>query len=93
MLKKEWGGLIDYMYIKYVLEKKAVERGFAFSNKAGKSRIRDIEIEIPAIRKNGSLIPDIRKQKELAIEYEEIYAIKDKIVQYLYGLNEISVEI
>ena len=93
MLKKEWEGLIDYTYIKYVLEKKAVECGFAFSNKAGKNRIGDIEIEIPAVRKNGNLIPDIHKQKELAKEYEEIYAIKDKIVQYLYGLTEISVKI
>ncbi len=93
ILRKKWEGVIDCMYIKYMLEKKAIERGFAFSNKAGKNRIRDIEIEIPASRKNGNLIPDIHKQRDLAIEYKEIYAIKDRIVQYLCGLNEITVEI
>ena len=93
ILKNEWIGLIDYMYVKYVLEKKAVERGFAFTNKAGKTRIKDIEIEIIAFKKNGHLIPDINKQKELAEEYKEIYEIKDQLVQYLQGLNEISVEI
>ena len=56
-------------------------------------KIKDIEIEIPAFKRNGDLIPDIKKQKELAKEYEEIYEIKDKLVQYLQGLNEISVEI
>jgi len=93
ILYDKWTGLIDYKYVKYVLEKKAVEQGFAFSNKAGKSRIKDIEIEIPAFKKKGDLIPDIKKQKELAKEYEEIYDIKDNLVQYLQGLNEISVEI
>ena len=93
ILKNQWVGLIDYMFIKYMIEKKAVERGFAFSNKAGKRRIKDIEIEIPAFRKNGKLIPDINKQKRLAKKHKEIYEIKDKLVQYLQGLNEISVEI
>ncbi len=93
ILYDKWVGLIDYTYVKYVLEKKAVEQGFAFSNKAGKSRIKDIEIEIPALKKNVDLNPDIKKQKELAGEYEEIYEIKDKLIQYLQGLNEISVEI
>lgn len=93
ILQDKWVGLIDYTYVKYCLEKKAVEQGFAFSNKAGKSRIKDIEIEIPAFKKNGDLIPNIKNQKELAKEYEEIYEIKDKVVQYLQGLNEITVDI
>ena len=93
ILRYKWMGLIDCTYVKYVLEEKAVEQGFAFSNKAGKSRIKDIEIEIPVFKKNGDSIPDIKKQKTLSKEYEEIYEIKDQIVQYLQGLNEISVEI
>jgi len=93
ILKHEWDGIIDCTYVKYVLEKKAVERGFAFSNKAGKSRISDIEIEIPAILKNGNLSPDIHQQRKLAKQYRDIYDIKDRVVQYLQGLSEIAVEI
>jgi hypothetical protein len=93
ILKEKWGNLIDEIYVKYILEKKAIERGFAFSNKGGKSRIKDIEIEIPAINRNSELIPDIKRQKDLVYEFEKIYNIKSNLIQYIQGLIDISVEI
>jgi len=93
ILHEKWKNIIDETYVKYILEKKAVERGFAFSNKAGKSKIEDIEIEIPAKKVDGQLIPDIEKQKLLAKEFGSLYDIKINLVQYLQGLSEVSVDI
>lgn len=93
ILKEKWKGLVDYEFVKYVLEEKAIEMGFAFSNKAGKTRIKDIEIEFPSIIENGINIPDINKQKQIAGKYRQAYVLKDNLIQYLQGLNDISVEI
>lgn len=93
ILKDEWVEIIDYLFVKYMLEKMSVEHGFGFSNKAGKTRIKNIEIQIPAIRKDGELIPDIEGQKKLADEYRKLHEIKESIVQHLQELIEIYVEI
>lgn len=93
ILQKRWEGLIDVNYVKYVLEKKSVEKGFMFSNKAGKTRIKDIEIEIPAKEELGVIIPDIKHQKELAIKYNELYEIKTQLHNELFNLYHTQVEI
>lgn len=93
ILKNRWKGKIDYLYVKYILEKKAVEKGFAFVNKAGKTRIRNIEIEIPAVEKNEVLIPYILEQKRLAKEYERAYKIKSNILNEIQKIYSTSVEI
>lgn len=79
--------------MKYILEKKAVEKGFMFTNKAGKSRIKSIEIEIPYKIEGKKSIPDFEKQKKLAEKYEQLYAIKDRLIQSLQGLQEIRISI
>ncbi len=90
ILQKRWEGLIDYEFVKYVLEEKAVENGFGFSRKAGKARIKDIEIEFPMVEKKGVIVPDIEEQKQLAKRYEDIYFLKSDFVnqlEKLVGLN------
>jgi len=91
ILKKKWEGLIDYTYVKYLLEQKVLELGFAYSNKAGKSRIRDISIEFPF--KKPDVLPDIDKQKAMVVKYSQAYTTKDNLIQYLQDLVSISVEI
>ncbi len=91
VLQKEWEGLIDYEYVKYVLEKKSVEAGFAFTNKAGKTRIKDIEIEFPALLNDNKIIPDIKKQIDLARRYRELYAIKQQLNDEILRLYQAKI--
>lgn len=94
VLKKKWEGLVDYTYVKYLLEQRVLELGFAYSNKAGKSRIRDIGIDLPPKRMNNAdVLPDINKQKEIVDKYNQAYVTKDSLIQYLQDLKNISVEI
>ncbi|MBA7579756.1 hypothetical protein ES708_21632 [subsurface metagenome] len=86
--------MVDYTYVKYLLEQRVLELGFAYSNKAGKSRIRDIGIDLPSKRiNNADVLPDISKQKEIVNKYNQAYITKDSLIQYLQDLNNISVEI
>ena len=93
ILKDIWKEKIDLNYVKYIMEIKAVEGGFSFSNKAGKTRIKDIEIEIPIKTQNGQTVPDIDKQKEIALTYEKIYGIKNTVIQALQDVHEVTVDI
>lgn len=91
ILQEKWDGLIDYDFIKYSLEEKAVESGFGFSNKAGKSRIKDIEISIPKVRENGKDAPNIIEQKKLAKKYKEMYSLKENFIERLEEIRELKV--
>lgn len=91
IIQKKWEGLIDYDFIKYALEEKAVESGFGFSNKAGKSRIKDIEINIPKTKKDTSCIPDIKEQEKLAKKYKEAYALKINFIEKLKEVQGLKV--
>lgn len=91
ILQKKWEGLIDYDFIKYSLEEKAVENGFGFSNKAGKTRIKDIEINLPKKQVSGIDMPDIDEQKRLAEKYEQAYVLKKDFVDKLQDMQELKV--
>ena len=93
VLKAKWENLIDYHYVKYVLEEKAVERGFEFSNKAGKSRISDIEIPIPVKISDGDKIPDMEKQIKLAKQYELMYSLKERFIQEIEKLGRYEMDL
>ncbi len=93
VLQERWIGLIDYQFIKYVLEEKAVESGFGFSRKAGKVRIKDIEIKVPQTTKDGRVIPDIEEQKKMAKKYQDIYSLKSDFTKQLSELLDLSVRI
>jgi hypothetical protein len=88
ILKPEWQNKIDLEYIKYILEEKAAERGFGYSNKAGKSRIGDIEIEIPV---SSSAEPNIEKQRQIAEEYRSAYLLKEQVVVEFTKLANLQV--
>lgn len=91
ILKEEWEGLIDYEFVKYVLEERAVENGFGFSRKAGKVRIKDLEIEFPIIERDGKSLPDLNEQKRLAERYREVYCLKEGFVAELEGLQGLNI--
>lgn len=89
-LKKEFENNIDLFYIRFVLENAIKERGFSFTNKLGKSKIKDIEITIP-LDKNRVI--SLTEQISLREKYEKIKLMKEKLSQEVYSLNEVIVEI
>src|SRR6185437_12884814 len=91
ILKKEWEGVIDYEFAKYVLEERAVESGFGFSRKAGKVRIKDLEIAFPVMEQNGKILPDLHEQKRLAEKYRQMYRLKVEFVAELQGLLGLNI--
>ena len=90
-LQEKWEGLIDYEYIKYSLEEKAVENGFSFSNKAGKARIKDIEISLPKTTEAGKILPDIKAQKRIAGKYREVISLRNGFINQLQKFRELRI--
>jgi hypothetical protein len=91
ILQEKYKNTVDYLYVKYVLEKEAVKKDLGFSNKAGKSRISDISIRIPLLPVGKGL--DLNKQKELASNYKKIEDIKEQISQELKAFDESVIEL
>lgn len=89
VLQKKWEGYIDYDFVKFSFEEKSVENGFGFSNKAGKSRIKDIQINFPKKIEDGVEVPDIEAQRKIADKYKNIYLLKDNFISYLQELEEV----
>jgi type I restriction enzyme M protein len=89
VLKEEWEGLLDYDYLKHILERKAIESGFTFANKAGKSRIKEIPIEIP-VDEAGNF--DLKKQQEIAEDYDRIDRIKKQLSESLEEVFGVEID-
>lgn len=87
IFRDEFKETIDSEYVKYLLEEKALEFGFQFSNKAGKSKIKDIEIPFP-VTKEGKL--NLERQMEISQKYKELEIIKSKLIGRLDGVIDSS---
>lgn len=74
-------------YVKIILEELALEYGFHYSHKAGKSRIADIPIPLPM---TPSSLPDIGKQKSIAEKYLQTVQVKDSILERLWDVIDAS---
>lgn len=90
ILFEEYKDKVDYMYLKYVIEKESTKRDLSFTNKAGKARISDIIVKIP-LDKNGQF--DLQKQKDLALNYKRIEDIKKQISEEMKSFNDSVVEL
>ncbi len=75
---------IDLIYLKYMIMSSKEFREFNFSNKAGKNKLKKVNIKIP-IRPDGSY--DLSKQKELAQKYKDI---EDKKKDLLDKIDELK---
>lgn len=80
VLKPKYQSCVDYEYVKFMLERKALESSFQFSNKAAKRRVKEISIPFPVLKGSSEMIPDIKAQKLIAKEYREIDEIKSKMI-------------
>lgn len=93
VLRPEWEESVDYHYVKHVVDREAVEAGAAYQNKPGKGRIKDLEIEIPARWENGTLVPDLDRQRTLAEMSKAIYTSQVQLVSALRELAATYVEV
>jgi len=89
-VKSEYKNMIDPLYFKYVLETKVKELGFGFTNKLGKTKLSKIEIPVPIDSKGN---PSPTEQVKIRNLYENIDLIKEKLIENLDELGEVSVEI
>ena len=88
IIKEEFKDKIDEEYIKYVIEKESIKYGFSFSNKAGKSRIKNIQIELP-LNEYGEI--DLLQQKEVSNRYNLYNGRLKKIVNDLQDLIDTKI--
>ncbi len=89
ILLDEWKGLLDHDYLKVVLEKRAIEAGFTFTNKAGKIYLKDIVIEIP-VDETGQV--DLKKQQEIANEHKRLDLIKKQLSENLEDIFGVEID-
>lgn len=73
----EYRDLLDMTYLKYEIEKEAKKKDFGFTNKAGKSKLKELILKIPVDKKGNY---SLSKQQEIAKKYEEIEAYKITII-------------
>lgn len=75
---------IDLDYLRFCISQSNELSNFGFSNKAGKSRLKEIQISIP-IRDDGEY--DIEEQKNIAERYRKIEEQKDALLSYVNTLK------
>ncbi|MFW2600904.1 N-6 DNA methylase [Aliarcobacter butzleri] len=77
-------------FLKYSIENEALKENFGFANKAGKSKLSNLKIEIP-ISENNKF--DLKTQIEIANKYQKIEDIKQMIILELEKIENIKIEI
>ncbi len=80
--------LIDLEYLRFCISQAKEITQFGFSNKAGKSRLKEIEIPIPL---NAEGIYDIEAQKSIAERYKKIEAQKSTLLSYQNKLKSVLI--
>jgi type I restriction-modification system DNA methylase subunit len=90
VLLPEYKDKVDINYLKYIIEKEFSKLSFSFNNKAGKGKIRHIEMPIP-VDKNGDF--DLSVQKEIAEKHQKTEQIKKDISEKLDKILNTVIEL
>ncbi|OGJ44132.1 hypothetical protein A2272_06055 [Candidatus Peregrinibacteria bacterium RIFOXYA12_FULL_33_12] len=90
IIKKDVQNKLDLNFLKDSIESEFAKHSFGFGNKAGKGKIKDIEIQIP-VDQNGEF--DLQAQKEIAGKYKKIQNIKSAINLELDKISETEIEL
>jgi len=90
IIKNEYSTVLDIEYLKNIIETEFSKQLFNFGNKAGKGKIKEIEIPIP-ITEHGTF--DLKTQKQIAVKYRKIEEIKNKINLELEKIQNTNIEI
>jgi hypothetical protein len=80
----------NQLYLKYIMENELAIKNFGFTNKAGKSKIQNIQIKIPITSTSEF---DLPKQKAIAEKYRKIEEIKNNIQAELKKIENIKVDV
>lgn len=75
---------IDLEYLRFSISQSKEISNFGFSNKAGKSRLKEIEISIP-ITDEGKY--DVEEQKSISERYKKIEKQKERLISYAKTLK------
>ena len=75
-------------YLKIVIENAVAKEGFAFNNKAGKSRLQVLEIPVPLDEKGK---PDIRVQEEIVLKNKELSDIQESILSVRQEVADLNI--
>jgi len=81
--------MLDLSFLKYAIETEFNKHYFGFDNKAGKSKIQNIDIPIP-INPKGEF--DLSTQKEIAEKHSKIEQIKKSISEELDKITKFDIE-
>jgi hypothetical protein len=90
IVKSAYKNCLDKIYLKYAIENKLATQNFGFTNKAGKSKIKNVKIKIP-ITSSGEF--GIEKQRKVAEEYQKIEEIRKNIRTQLEKIENTKVDI
>ncbi len=90
IIKTDLQSKLNINFLKNTIETEFAKHSFGFGNKAGKGKIKDIEILIP-IDKDGNF--DLSTQKEIADKYNKIQNIKDAITLELDKISDAEIDI
>lgn len=89
MLEK-WKKILSEDYLKIEIESRAKDFGFGYGHKAGKSKLGEIELQIPTLR-DGAI--DLKAQLKYVNRFNEVSNIKYKLEQYLKVLTESIIQV
>jgi hypothetical protein len=90
IVKSAYKNCLDKINLKYAIENKLATQNFGFTNKAGKSKIKNVKIKIP-ITSSGEF--GIEKQRKVAEEYQKIEEIRKNIRTQLEKIENTKVDI
>ncbi|MCF7798895.1 restriction endonuclease subunit S [Candidatus Woesearchaeota archaeon] len=90
IIYEKYKELLSIDFLKYEIEKEFSKKKFGFGHKAGKGRIKDIEIKIP-VDKDKHL--DFKKQKDIANKISKLSKIKNSIVDDINKLIEVNIDL
>lgn len=76
ILKKDYYYSINLNYIKNILQILLFEQWFVWSKTASKEKVQELFIKVP-LNKHWEF--DLEKQKEIALKYEKLEKLKDRI--------------
>lgn len=86
----EYKGELSSLFLKYTIEDEAYKEGFCFTNKAGKSKLKELTIKIP-VNKNKQF--DLTAQNKIVEKYNLIKDLKEKIKEYRDTIKNLIIQI
>lgn len=88
ILFSQYENYLNKKYLKLAVEKAVIEKGYAFNNKASKSKLQKIIIQIP-IDKNGNF--DLKLQKEFVEQNKKIKDIQNKVKELKEKIKNVNI--